>query len=193
MHERRQPPAHGFFRTLVGGLGSEYSTYGRPRFQDLTQFRAFTGSEGWTFIKPGGQPVGELKTWVGARMQRGLSEWAGNFEVLTHRLAVRDKNVTTRMGGGPWKAWIEITVDSVLTAYLLIDGEGARRKFYRVFDDTSITFAPLAQRGHFAFPAGGPFDDSEPFDLIAFERLDAPPVEPFARPQPGDAAYMHCR
>jgi hypothetical protein len=168
-------------------------TADRARFQNLTQFRAFTGNEGWTFSRPSGQNAGELKNWYEMRMHRGLSEWAGNFEVLTHRLARRDEKVTTRMGAGPWKDWVEISIDSKVTAYLFINDEGVPRKFYRLFDDTSITFGPLAQRGNIAFPAGGSFDGGEPFDLIAFEILDTPPVEPFSRPDPGDAAYMHCR
>jgi hypothetical protein len=168
-------------------------TADRSRFQGFTQVRAFTGTEGWTFRKPSGQSSGELSEWDAPRKDRGVSEWIGNFEVLTHRIAKRDKKVSTGMGVGPWKGWVEISVDSAIAAYLLIDDEGAPRKFYRPYDDTSIFFGPLASRGDLNFPAWGSFDGGDPFDLIALEIMAAAPVKPFEKPDAGDDGYLHCR
>ena len=168
-------------------------TVDRTRFQDLTQLRVFTGREGWTFRKPSGPEDGQLSNWDDERRRRGRAEWSGNFEVLTHRIARRDEAVSTRMGEGPWANWVEVSVDATVVAYLLIDEDGAPRRFHRVFDDTNVRFGPLVDRGRLRFPAWGSFDNGEPFDLIAFEILDAVPESAFRRPSVDDPADLLCR
>jgi hypothetical protein len=164
----------------------------RSRFQGLTQIRSYTGTDGWTFRKPSGELQGTITTWDDARKARGQSEWNGNFEVLTHRIAKRDARVTTRLGEGPWKAWIEIAVSGDVVAYLLTDDRGSPKKFYRVFDEASVVFGSLVERGKIKFPAWGAFEGGEPFDLIAFEILDSAPVRPFNQPAVDDLGYLHC-
>ena len=88
-------------------------TADRFRVQDATQFRVFTGSEGWTLNKPSGSGEGQLSDWDDARKQRATSAWADNLEVLTHRMAKRDNAVSTRMGEGPWAGWVEISNEPV--------------------------------------------------------------------------------
>lgn len=170
----------------------EPRTADRSRFQGLTQLRSYTGEDGWTFVRRSGDGEGILKTWDDARRIRGRSEWDGNFEVLTHRLAKGDERVSSRMGQGPWASWVEISVDEQVAAYLLIGADGAPRKFYRVLDDVAVVFGPLAERGRINFPAWGSFEGGEPFDLIAFEILDSAPVKPFEKPALDDAALLDC-
>ncbi len=168
-------------------------TVDRTRFQDLTQLRVFTGSEGWTLRKPSGPVDGRVSAWDDERRRRGLAEWSGNFEVLTHRIARRDEDVSVRMGDGPWANWVEISVDATVVAYLLVDDDGAPRRFHRVFDDTNVRFGPLADRGRLRFPAWGSFDNGEPFDLIAFEILSTVPEAAFQQPSVDDPANLRCR
>ena len=168
-------------------------TVDRTRFQDLTQLRVFTGREGWTLRKPSGPGDGRVSNWDDERRQRGQAEWSGNFEVLTHRIARRDEDVSVRMGEGPWANWVEISVDATVVAYLLVDEDGAPRRFHRVFDDTNVRFGPLVDRGRLRFPAWGAFDNGEPFDLIAFEILSTVPKAVFQRPGADDPANLHCR
>lgn len=170
----------------------EPKTVDRSRFQGVTQLRSYIGKEGWTFRKPSGEIHGTMTLWDDARKARGQSEWNGNFEVLTHRLAKRDERVTTRMGNGPWKAWVEITVGGDDLAYLLTDERGAPKKFYRVFDQASVVFGPLAGRGEIRFPAWGAFEGGEPFDLIAFEILENAPARPFNKPALDDLGNLRC-
>jgi hypothetical protein len=170
----------------------EPKTADRSRFQGLTQLRSYTGDAGWTFVKPSGDADGTVKIWNDARKIRGQAEWNGNFEVLTHRLAARDERVTTRMGEGPWASWIEISVDAQVVALLQIAESGVPKKFHRVFDDITVVFGPLAERGRINFPAWGAFEGGEPFDLIAFEILGSAPREPFEKPDPGDSGLMNC-
>ena len=170
----------------------EPRTADRSRFQGLTQLRAYAGDDGWTFVRPSGDQEGTVRTWDDARRMRGQSEWTGNFEVLTHRLAKRDERVTTRMGTGPWASWVEISVDARIVAYLLVGEGGAPRSFHRVFDGITVIFGPLAERGRINFPAWGKFEGGEPFELIAFEILASAPVEPFQEPGPGDSGLLNC-
>lgn len=165
----------------------------RTRFQGQTQVRSFDGKTGYTFRKPSGDAPGQISEWTEERKQRGLQEWSGNFEILTHRMAKRDPAVSTRMGEGPWEDWIAITVDGNLMSYLLIGSDGAPKKFHRIFDKISVNFGPLADRGNFNFPAWGSFEGGEPFDLIAFEILTAAPTRPFKTIDAGDPGYMDCR
>lgn len=167
-------------------------TADRSRFQGRTQLRAYTGDDGWTFVKPSGDQQGTITTWDDARKARGLSEWNGNFEVLTHRLAKNDERVTTCMGEGQWTSWIEISVDAQVAAYLLIGETGAPEKFHRVIDGITVVFGPLAERGAINFPAWGMFEGGEPFDIIAFEILASAPSEAFQKPGLGDSALMDC-
>jgi len=150
-------------------------TADRARFQGTTQIRAFDGRQGWTATRSSVSTGTVLADWDAARRERGFAEWRGNFEILTHRLARGDRRVSARMGDGPWSGWIEIEVDGLTVAQLLLDDRGAPKRFHRVFDDVNVRFGPLADRGQLKFPAWGAFDDGEPFDLIAFEILDAPP------------------
>lgn len=171
----------------------EARTSDRTRFQGLTQFRSFNGSEGWTYMKPAGDVPGDISPWSPSRVERGTMEWKGNFEILTHRLSKKDPAVTTEMGQGPWENWIGISVDGDLMSYLLIDENGAPKKFHRLFDKISIVFGPLAERGDINFPAWGAFEGGEPFDLIAFEILPESPQKPFLPVSENDPAYMDCR
>lgn len=168
-------------------------TSDRTRFQGLTQFRSFNGKTGWTFMKPAGDVPGTISNWAPARTRRGAMEWKGNFEILTHRLSKKDPAVTTEMGQGPWKGWVGISVGGELMSYLLIDENGAPKKFYRLFDEISIVFGPLAARGDINFPAWGAFEGGEPFELIAFEILGKSPEKPFLPVSENDPAYMDCR
>lgn len=165
----------------------------RSRFQDLTQTRALQGDTGWTFNKPSGNSPGQVKEWDAARLQRGLMEWTGNFEVLAHRMAKRDPAVSVVMGEGEMNGWLAISVDGTLRSYLLLDESGAPRKFHRLFDDARVEFGPLADRGRLKFPAWGSFEGGEPFDIIAFEILDTAPTRPFVVPDATDPGYLDCR
>ena len=170
----------------------EPRTADRSRFQGFTRLRSYTGDEGWTFVRPSAGQQGVLTSWDDARKVRGRSEWNGNFEVLTHRLAARDDRLSTRMGEGPWASWVEISADAQIVAYLRIGETGAPEKFHRVFDEVTVAFGPLVARGAINFPAWGKFEDGKPFDIIAFEILASAPVEPFRKPDPADSALMNC-
>jgi len=168
-------------------------TADRFRVQDSTQYRVFTGREGWTLNKLSGSAPGQISDWDDDRKKRGYFGWSDNLEVLTHKMAMRDRKVSTRMGDGPWKEWIEISTDQKPVAYFLVNEDGSPRRFQRLFDGTAVVFGPMATRGRLNFPATASFEGGEPFDLIAFEILDQAPVEPFRKPGANDAGYMHCR
>ncbi|MDX1381416.1 MAG: hypothetical protein R3233_09865, partial [Xanthomonadales bacterium] len=165
----------------------------RSRFQGFTQLRVLNDKEGWTYLKQSGKAPGELKDWDAARIARGVSEWTGNIEVLTHRMARNDPAVTVRMGEGERQGWLRIEVDGVETSYLLLDENGAPKQFNRLYDDILVTFGPLADRGDFRFPAWGAFEGGEPFEIIAFEMFDSPPKRPFRKPRLSDPGYLDCR
>lgn len=165
----------------------------RLRVQDSTQYRVFTGSEGWTLNKASGSGTGQLTDWDDDRKRRGYSGWADNVEVLSHKMAKRDKTISTRMGEGPWKEWIEISDNQKIVAYLLVSEDGSPKRFHRLFDGTAVMFGPMAERGRLNFPATGSFEGGEPFDLIAFEILDQAPVEPFRKLDANSPGYMRCR
>lgn len=168
-------------------------TSARARFQDLSRVRSFDGSEGWTLEKPGGNGEARLRPWDADRIAQARLEWRGNFEVLAHRMAKRDPAVTTRMGDGPWRNWIRISVDDDVQAYLLLGDDGAPKKFQRLFDDVAVVFGPLADRGVLRFPEWGAFEGGQRFDLVAFEILETEPAMPFAKPSAQGAALLDCR
>lgn len=165
----------------------------RTRFQGLTQIRVLKGDEGWTYMKPSGPAPGQVAEWDGARVARGLAEWRGNFEALTHRMAARNPSVSVAMGEDDRADWLEISVDGEIAAYLLVDETGAPKRFHRLFDDIRVEFGPMAERGRLNFPAWGVVEGGEPFELIAFEILDDAPTAPFIRPGTDDAGYWECR
>ena len=164
----------------------------RMRVQGLSRRTALTADDGWMFTRPSNAAAGVLEATSAERRARSIAEWTGNFEVLTHRLAKRDAAVKTRLGEGPWQQWIQVTVDDDVVAYLLIGEDGSPKRFFRLSDEISIVFGPLADRGNVRFPAWGAFEGGEPFDIIAFEILDRAPSGPFEKPQPADAGYWSC-
>lgn len=165
----------------------------RMRVQGMTRQTVLRAEDGWIFSRPSNAPKGVIEPLSEELMQRARSEYIGNFEVLTHRLAKRDEAISTRLGAGPWQNWVEVSVDNDVTAYILFAEDGSPKRFFRLFDETSIFFGPLADRGAVKFPAWGAFEGGEPFDLIVFELLDSAPTVPFEKPDITDSGHWSCR
>jgi len=165
----------------------------RARFQSRTQLRGYASGSGWSFGRDITSPEGTLRTWSTEESATNESLWRAAFEVVTHRLAARDPDLSVRSGEGEWSGWVEILEQGAPIARLLTDEAGAPQRYRRLVDDTSIVFGPLVDRGAIRFPQNGAFDPGARFEVIAIELyLDAPQAV-FRRPAAGHDGSMACR
>jgi hypothetical protein len=172
---------------------SQPRTAERARFQSRTQRRGYAGGDGWSFGRDVGSPEGTLRTWSAEEGAANESLWRAAFEVVTHRLAARDPELSVRSGADEWAGWIEIAERGAPIARLLTDEAGAPQRYRRLVDDTSIVFGPLVDRGAIRFPQNGAFDPGARFEVIAIELYPDAPQAVFRRPDANHDGSMVCR
>jgi hypothetical protein len=165
----------------------------RARFQSRTQLRGYASGDGWSFGRDVTAPQGTFRNWSAEESSTNENLWRAAFEVVTHRLAARDPNLSVRSGTGEWAGWVEISERGTLIARLLTDASGAPQKYRRLVDDTSIEFGPLVDRGAIRFPKSGAFDPGASFEVIAIELYPDAPQAVFRRPAPTHDGSMICR
>jgi hypothetical protein len=165
----------------------------RARFQSRTQLRGYESGLGWSFGREIGSAEGAFRTWSAEEGATNESLWRAAFEVVTHRLAADDPDLSVRSGKGEWAGWVEIAERETLIARLLTDEAGAPQRYRRLVDDTSIIFGPLADRGAIRFPQNGAFDPGARFEVIAIELYPEAPKAVFRRPAAGHDGSMTCR
>jgi hypothetical protein len=138
-------------------------------------------------------PEGTLRAWSSEEGATNESLWRAAFEVVTHRLALRDPTLSVRNGEGEWVGWVEITERGTPIARLLTDETGAPQRYRRLVDDTSIVFGPLVDRGPIRFPQNGAFDPGARFEVVAIELHPESPQAVFQKPAAGHDGSMTCR
>lgn len=165
----------------------------RARFQSRTQRRGYESGDGWSFGRDVGTADGTLRTWSAEENATNEALWRAAFEVVTHRLAARDPDLSVRNGDAEWAGWVEIAERGTPIARLLTDASGAPQRYRRLVDDTSIVFGPLVDRGPIRFPLNGAFDPGARFEVIAIELYPEAPQAVFRRPAAGHDGSMTCR
>jgi hypothetical protein len=165
----------------------------RARFQSRTQLRGYQAGEGWSFGRDATAAEGTIRTWSVEESASNENLWRAAFEVVTHRLAARDPELSVREGEGEWSGWIEIAERGAPIARLQTDASGAPQRYRRLVDDTSIVFGPLVDRGAIRFPKHGAFDPGASFEVISIELYPTSPQAVYGRPATGHDGSMTCR
>jgi hypothetical protein len=165
----------------------------RARFQSRTQLRGYASGDGWSFGRDIAAPEGTIRDWSADENATNESLWRAAFEVVTHRLAARDPDLSVRNGAAEWAGWVEISERGTPIARLLTDAAGVPQRYRRLVDDTSIVFGPLVERGAIRFPRSGAFDPGASFEVIAIELYPDSPEAVFRRPEPAHDGSMACR
>jgi len=172
---------------------SQPRTAERARFQSRTQLRGYVAGDGWSFGRDVGAGEGTFRTWSAEERATNETLWRAAFEVVTHRLAARDPELSVRMGQGEWSGWVQVAERGTPIARLLTDKSGAPQRYQRLVDDTSIVFGPLVDRGAIRFPKHGAFDPGASFEVITIELSPDAPQAVFRRPSSGHDGSMTCR
>lgn len=172
---------------------SQPRTAERARLQSRTQLRGYASGDGWSFGRDAGTPEGTLRDWSAEESATNENLWRAAFEVVTHRLAARDPELSVRSGKGEWAGWIEFDERGTPIARLLTDEDGSPQRYRRLVDDTSIVFGPLVDRGAIRFPKHGAFDPGASFEVIAIELSADAPQTVFQRPVVTHDGSMICR
>ena len=165
----------------------------RINSNQITRLMAYDHNEGWTITKAPGQPAVYSER-SEKSIQAALTDWRGNFEVLTHRLAARDPDVYATMGEGHYEGWLIIHEKNEPVFRLMVSAEGEPVQFERILDGTKVQFGPLVSFGEYSFPSSGRFVGTfNDFDFHIFRLINEPLTKAFAPPVDKDNPAIDCR
>lgn len=140
------------------------------------------------------QPDGstEIVAWDQARIDRELTDWHSNLGRLIHRMASADPGYDVKAGEGEWSGWYMVSSQNEPLLNIKVAEDGAPLSFYNYWNDSTVKFQELLDRGDHAFPRQGANNSGTTFDIVSFELSDQAAHLTWSLPDQVQQVHANC-